>query len=358
MIKNQIIKCNLKKQGIINLTPMQSMLYQLIYNRNNTLLSSPTGTGKTLGYLIPLLDLISSESSREHCLNKNLWKSSPQVLILSPSQVLNSQILLESIKIGHGIGLKCFMFPFLKGIPQRHYSHPDILISTVGGLGAVKVKDFFSRTRAIVMDEADYLLDQKETKKLLKNIPRNIQKVFVGATLTRTKEKIQDLVKDVQIVDFTSELRLVPINIVQILLESTQDINQKIIILLNEVTKNIGKHLVFVNTVKAGVDLLTKVREKQEELGLEVLLFNGEQTLDQRLTTLQDFKQCEKTTILITTDLLSRGMDFQGIKAVWNFEEAKNYTDYVHRVGRTGRMGNHGFAYSFGDPLTRLKKPG
>ena len=126
---NQTILSNLKKVGINSLTPMQSSIYEIIKNNHHTLLSAPTGTGKTLAFLIPLIEKVLTQ----HCqFPKNNF--SPQILILSPSTILNSQILNCLIRASFGLHLKSFMYPWPIGIPQRHFYHPHFLLSTVGSI--------------------------------------------------------------------------------------------------------------------------------------------------------------------------------------------------------------------------------
>ena len=282
---------------------------------------------------------------------------SPQCLILSPSHHLNSQLLSVTAKASQNSGLKSALYPFPIGIPPKNFYNPDILFTTIGSLklkhgSTSSLRKILQNTKTIVFDEADLLFRMPSTRNIFKTIPKEIQKIFTGATLLQSESVLKFLKKHVpelQLHNFGNELDPIPLNIEQITLPYT---SKKIDMLVQELLlQEEGKHLIFTNTLNSAKSLNSSLKSKLVQSNFQIFLFNGSSDYNSRLEILKEFKNCRTSCALVCTDLLSRGIDIPKINSVWNYENPENWIDYVHRIGRTGRMGGIGKTYSFLPPV-------
>jgi superfamily II DNA/RNA helicase len=277
----------------------------------------------------------------------------PIVLILAPTRELAVQIQNEANKFGHGCKIRstCCYGGVSRGPQARDLSSGvDICIATPG-----RLIDFVEsrttnlrRVTYLVLDEADRMLDmgfEPQVRKIVQDIRHDRQTLLWSATWPR---EIQSLARDL------CREEPVHINIGSLELTASHNIKQTVEVVttpekrrkLNELLEKImdgrSKILIFTET-KKGCDDLTKELRLD---GWPALCIHGDKSQSERDWVLREFRE-SKSPIMIATDVASRGLDVKDIVYVINYDFPRQIEDYVHRIGRTGRAGNKGHAYSF-----------
>jgi ATP-dependent RNA helicase RhlE len=339
-LSDLIVKA-VKDQGYIEPSPIQVKVIPVILAGKDVLAGAQTGTGKTAGFTLPMLELLQK---------KPLKKDSFRVraLVLTPTRELASQVE-ESIKnygkylnltsavIFGGVGIGPQKAELKKGV--------DILVATPGrllDLADQKSVDL-SRIEFLVLDEADRMLDMgfiHDVKKVLALLPKQKQSLLFSATFSA---KIKDLADGI-----LNQPVLVEVATRN---SSAQTINQAIHFvdksrkreLLSYLIKRGDWHQVLVFTrTKHGANKLTK---QLQDDGITASAIHGNKSQTARTKALKDFKD-GLINVLVATDIAARGIDIDQLPHVVNFEIPNVSEDYVHRIGRTGRAGNVGEAIS------------
>lgn len=341
---------NVKKSGYNVPTPIQKTSIPVIMEKRDLMACAQTGSGKTAAFLLPIIHGILSDST-------DLSIGKPQALIVSPTRELSIQIFNEARKFALGSYLKISIV--YGGTSSKHQGENiskgcHILIATPGRLLDFVEKTFitFEDTRYIVLDEADRMLDMgfMESVTKIMNHPtirpmEERQTLMFSATFP---EEIQRLAGQ-----FLNNYVFVAVGVVG---GACSDVKQKIY----EVTKfqkraklmeilneNPDGTIVFVET-KRGADFLASLLSETE---FPTTSIHGDRLQSQREIALQDFKT-GKMKVLVATSVAARGLDIKNILHVVNYDLPKSIDEYVHRIGRTGRVGNDGKATSFYDPET------
>ncbi len=330
-----------KKSGYNNPTPIQAKAIPEILDGNDMMAAAQTGTGKTAGFTLPLLEILSAQRS--------LKPKYARSLVLTPTRELAMQVQESVNKYNKYLNLRTAvvyggvsMFKQIKQLKQG----VDILVATPGRLldlhrqKAVRLDEI----EILVLDEADRMLDMgflPDIKNVLSAIHSEHQTLMFSATFSKA---IRDLAKG--IMHKPVEINVAPKN-------STVDkINQ----LIHPVDKSrkaaLLKHLleqenwfqilVFIRT-KHNADKLVK---KLKNENIKAAAIHGDKSQAQRTRVLKEFKQ-NKTRVLVATDVAARGIDVNNLSHVINFDLPQVAEDYVHRIGRTGRAGASGEAISF-----------
>ncbi|MGE5704751.1 MAG: DEAD/DEAH box helicase [Clostridia bacterium] len=325
-------------------TPVQAEAIPAVLAGKNLIAESPTGSGKTLAYLLPICEKLDPNS-------KDI-----QALILAPTHELVMQITKEAELMTAAIGL--FAEAMIGGVDvkrqlERLKKHPSILVATPGRLLELleqrKVKVHAVRT--LVVDEADRMLDRgfaEAIKQLSKRVLRDTQRLFFSATMPQAVvEMIRSFMDEEPVVIQTAapeaKYSVLHFYLVSEARKKAETL-RKLIRLLE--TKSA---IVFVNT-------LERVEEIQSKLNyhnLECRLIHRETSKEERSRTLADFRK-RAFPVLIATDVAARGLDIQGIETVIHFDPAIDADAYIHRSGRTGRMGAAGLVFSVITPNERF----
>jgi len=342
---NKIIE-KLNEKRIYVPTKVQDQVIPKILNGEDVIAQSKTGTGKTISYILPLIQL-------------NLFKKSA-ILIIAPTKELASQIFKEIVFFTENLDIQTVL---LTGGEEQEKQEEklkrgfDIIVGVTGRIiklaenGTLKL----TQIKKLVLDEADFLIDLGFIKDLEKinEFTKNIkQKMIFSATLSKKTKKVLDIMnnqKDAVRIDSKNHI---PENIKNYFFPLGEDQRDEV---LMKIIKNINPFLclIFVRTKKESVWLYNIL--KKESIIADCL--NGDLAPSQRKRAIENFKNA-KTQYLIATDLASRGLDVDGINYIINYNLPLNELDYLHRAGRTGRMDHEGIVYSLCNELDEgyLKK--
>jgi superfamily II DNA/RNA helicase len=331
----------LADQGVTTPFPVQRMVLPDALAGRDVLVESPTGSGKTIAFAVPLVERIEATDAR------------PTGLVLAPTRELASQIVEQIKPLANARALSVAAVYGGAGIERqsKQARRAHILVATPGRLedlierGAVKL----DRVRILVLDEADRMLDmgfRPAVDRIVGLIPRKRQTLFFSATLHGDVNRIAsaytvDPQRHEHAHPPTGErrgevhhrfVRVTPDSKLDALVRELHDADR-------------GLTLVFVRT-KRGADRLVKRLRARD---LEALAMHGDKSQSQREKALARFASGNVDT-LVATDVAARGLDVDDITHVINFDAPDDREGYVHRVGRTGRAGRTGVGVTFVGP--------
>jgi superfamily II DNA/RNA helicase len=300
------------------------------------LAQSQTGTGKTLAYLLPLLERIDPA-------DKEL-----QAVVLAPTRELAVQIAAEIEKYGSPLGIRGQSLIGGAAISrqiERLRLHPHIVVGTPGRvaelIGMRKVK--MHRVRSIVVDEADQMFalgSAKETEKVLESALRDRQLLFFSATLPAEVRRLAGRwMKEPTVIEIDPDRKIAGgVEHLVFVCEERDKIDtlRRLIRLMKP-----RASLVFVTDI----DRIAEVAAKLQYVGLSAEALYGDAPKQERATLLGRFRSGRVGT-LVATDVAARGLDIEGLTHVFHLEPALDAGHYVHRAGRTGRMGKSGWSVS------------
>ena len=327
-------------QGYDTPSPIQEKAIPAVLDGRDVMAAAQTGTGKTAGFTLPILQILSA--------GKRAQPNQARTLILTPTRELAAQVgesvatygkhmALSSAVVFGGVKINPQMMKLRRGV--------DVLIATPGRLmdlysqGAVK----FTHLEVLVLDEADRMLDMgfiHDIKRIISLLPRRRQNLMFSATFS---DDIRKLAKG--LVHNPLEISVTPRNATAPTVTQsvyTVDKKQKAAVLTRLIHDNSwGQALVFTKT-KHGANKLTKHLESE---GIVAAAIHGNKSQGARTKALAGFKAGE-IRILVATDIAARGLDIEQLPQVVNFDLPNVAEDYVHRIGRTGRAGATGKAIS------------
>ena len=333
-----IVKAVIAK-GYLTPTPIQQKAIPLALSGSDLIGKAPTGTGKTAAFMLPALHLISESTSRRK----------PQVLVLTPTRELATQITNVIYDYGKQIGVNAVSI--LGGMPyhaqQRKLSKPlDIIVATPGRLIDYLEKALdLSDIKMVILDEADRMLDMgfiEDVEFIVSKTPKKRQTLLFTATMDNRLIKLsQNILKSPQFIEIKNEN--VTLDTISQRIHLANDNEHKFKLLQHLLgSENIFKAIIFSAT-KRNADKLTNDLIKT---GYRVAALHGDMNQRKRNRTISDFR-AGKIQFVIATDVAARGIDINDISHVINYDLPKFAEDYVHRIGRTGRAGKEGVAISF-----------
>lgn len=329
------LSSNIVSHGFTEPTPIQDQAIPKVIAGFDVVGVANTGTGKTAAFLIPLINKV--------CINRR-----SRVLIITPTRELAEQISSEFKSFSSGLGIHSTTC--IGGVSIRHQinnldRNPHFVIGTPGRLLDLleRKKIDFSKFDSIVLDEVDRMLDMgfiNDMNKIISRFPQNRQSLFFAATLD---ERTNGVMRK-----FTSNPVMVSVKTA----ETRDNVHQDIIelkgrtksVILRDILKKeeVTKTLIFLRT-KRGVNDLQK---NLLEVGFRSAVLHGNKSQNQRKRSLENFRD-GKISILIATDVASRGLDINDITHVINYDLPESYEVYIHRIGRTGRADKKGTALTF-----------
>ena len=331
--------------GYTNPTPIQEKAIPVVLHRKDLLACAQTGTGKTAGFAIPVLQLLQEDLSRVKKFR------GIQVLVLTPTRELAIQVEESFRDYGKYLGFRSLcIFGGVSQVPQVQALDRgiDILIATPGrlldlvGQGLLSFNDL----RYFILDEADRMLDMgfvHDVKRILKLIPKERQSLFFSATMPEEIRQLADT-----ILKHPVSIAVTPVSSTAELIRQELyfvEKDDKKFLLLDLLTNGkIDTVLVFTRT-KYGADKVAKFLSKS---GISSAAIHGDKSQGARQQALNNFK-AGKIRVLVATDIAARGIDIDSLAWVINFESPNSAESYVHRIGRTGRAGADGTAISFCD---------
>ncbi len=328
------------EKGYDTPSPVQLQAIPAIISGRDMMAAAQTGTGKTAGFTLPLLQRLSDGPA--------VQPNHIRALVLTPTRELAAQVA-ESVEIyGKYLPLRStVVFGGVKINPQmmKLRRGVDVLVATPGRLmdlfsqNAVK----FSQVEILVLDEADRMLDMgfiNDIRKILAQLPKKRQTLLFSATFS---DEIRTLAKG--LLNDPVQVEVSPRNAAAVTVKQSVyevDKDKKSALLSKLVRSNEWSQVLVFTRTKHGANRLT---EKLERDGITSMAIHGNKSQGARTKALAQFKSGE-VRVLVATDIAARGIDIDQLPHVINFELPNVPEDYVHRIGRTGRAGATGEAIS------------
>jgi len=324
-------------------TPVQEKTIPFVLDKKDIIATAQTGTGKTAAFALPILQLLFDKQDS----GKKVKKI--KALVISPTRELAIQIEESFKTYGKYTNLKStVLFGGTSIDPQKEILKKgvDILIATPGRLLDLHKQDCVNLDylETLVLDEADLMLDMgfiNDVKKIERLCKKEKQVLLFSATMpSKVVELANTILKNPVTVDVTPKSSAAEsVNQSLYYVPKTKKMELCLYLLRNSIK---GDILIFRRT-KFGVKKLEKMLRKN---GYKADSIHGDKTQSAREEALNKFKN-KQVSILIATDVASRGIDIDNLDAVINFDIPNVPETYVHRIGRTGRAGNEGNSYSF-----------
>lgn len=331
----------IKEEGYTTPTPIQSKSIPVVLSKKDVLAAAQTGTGKTAGFTLPLLQRLKDSNLKDK-------KTQVRALILTPTRELAAQVAQSVETYGKYLPFKSAVIFGGVGItPQKALLKKgvDIIIATPGRLLDLISQDSLdlSKIEFLVLDEADRMLDMgfiNDIKKILAILPKQRQNLLFSATFSNEIKKLADgLLKSPVLVE-VSKANSASFKVEQVVHHVDKDRKKEL--LLHLVNKNSWQQVLVFTRTKHGANKLSEALLKDKITSAAI---HGNKSQGARTKALDDFKN-GKVRVLVATDIAARGIDIEQLPHVVNFELPNVAEDYVHRIGRTGRAGNNGIAIS------------
>ncbi len=328
------------QKGYDTPSPIQLQAIPAVIQGKDVMAAAQTGTGKTAGFTLPLLERLAK--------GKRAGANQARALVLTPTRELAAQVgesvrdygrnlPLSSTVVFGGVKINPQMMKLRKGV--------DILVATPGRLldlynqNAVK----FDHLEVLILDEADRMLDMgfiHDIRKIIAALPRQRQNLLFSATFSDDIRKLaRGLVND------PVEISVTPRNAATPTVEQwihPVDKKQKSALLTQLIRDNDWQQVLVFSRTKHGANRLARYLD---EKGIRAAAIHGNKSQGARTKALADFKR-GKVKVLVATDIAARGLDIEQLPQVVNFDLPNVPEDYVHRIGRTGRAGATGHAVS------------
>ncbi len=329
-----------QEQGYTAPTPIQAQAIPVVLGGHDLLAGAQTGTGKTAGFTLPMLQLLSTRPAAK--------AGAIRALVLTPTRELAAQVEeairaygqyleLTSTVIFGGVGMNPQINRIARGV--------DILVATPGRLLDLEGQNHIdlSHVEILVLDEADRMLDMgfiHDVKKVLALLPKHKQSLLFSATFSdEIRELAGNLLKDPKSVQVTP-----PNTTVERIAQAIYPVgrNRKKDVLAHLVGENGWSQVLVFTRTKFGAN---KVADFLNDKGIKSMALHGNKSQSARTQALAEFKTGDLRA-LVATDIAARGIDIDELPHVVNYDIPNVPEDYVHRIGRTGRAGNSGEAVS------------
>ncbi|MEO1617080.1 MAG: DEAD/DEAH box helicase [Planctomycetota bacterium] len=348
-----VMRRALTKAGFETPSPIQSELIPPALEGLDVIGQARTGTGKTAAFSIPILEQLDS---LEDCRD-------PQAIVVVPTRELADQVGREMVRLSHGLPTEIAVLAGGKNIRtqlRQLENGVQVVVGTPGRLHdhlqrrSLRTKDVW----CVVLDEADRMLDigfRPQIERILRRCPRDRQTLLLSATLPPTVRRLaESYMVDPLVIDCCKNEMSVE-TIEQRYFTIAQDQKQELVRALLEREK--PKQAIIFCRTKRGTDRLWRAISKDHP---SCAAMHGDMAQRDRDRVLQRLRDGD-LDILVATDVVGRGIDISTISHIVNYDVPEDSDDYVHRVGRTGRMGRDGVAYTFivpgqGDFLTSIEQ--
>jgi len=327
-------------QGYDTPTPIQAQAIPVVLAGRDLMAAAQTGTGKTAGFTLPILQLLGSRPA--------VSRTKPRVLILTPTRELAAQVEESVRTYGKHLPFKsAAIFGGVSMVPQLKAlkNGVDILVATPGRLldHLGQRNADLSGVEIFVLDEADRMLDMgfmPDIRKVINLIPKQKQCLLFSATFPEEIRTLaKSLLRDPQTVEVARPNATADL-VTQAVYHVDKARKRDLLVKLIE-DHSWHQVLVFTRT-KHGANALS---EKLDKAGISSAAIHGNKSQGARTRALADFKSL-KLNVLVATDIAARGLDIDQLPHVVNYELPNVPEDYVHRIGRTGRAGSSGEAIS------------
>ncbi len=332
-----------EEKGYHTPTPIQRQAIPWILMGRDLLGCAQTGTGKTAGFTLPMLDILSGSRARARM---------PRSLILEPTRELALQVAENFVQYGkylkltHALIIGGESMSDQKDLLMRGV---DVLIATPG-----RLIDIFERggllltdTRLLVIDEADRMLDMgfiPDVERIVSLLPKTRQTLFFSATMAPEIRRLADAFLQNPKTISVSKPATVATTITEAMVVVAEHDKREALRRLIR-SEDVQNALIFCNR-KRDVDILYKSLTRHK---FSVGAMHGDMAQPARFATMDKFKSGE-IRLLCCSDVAARGIDIGGLSHVFNFDVPHHAEDYVHRIGRTGRAGREGRAFTLATP--------
>jgi ATP-dependent RNA helicase DeaD len=327
ILEDKALVRNLNKMGLNKPTEIQSKVITLIKEGKDIIGIAKTGSGKTAAFTLPLLELVNKDQ---------------RALILAPTRELAVQISNEIKKFDPTAYIAIIYGGVGYDKQIRDLIKAKIVIATPGRiLDHIEQGNFkMNYIRYFVLDEADKMVNMgfiDDIKRIISKLPKQRQMLMFGATISRDIEGIANrFMKSPQTIRAESQVKE------DYLEQYYYNIprNKKFSLLLHLIRKNKGKRVIVFSSTIRYVDLIAKNLQKQH---VKASMIHGKLTQSRRLNIVQDLHD-HKINVLVASPVAARGLHFDGIDLVINYDLSQDPEEYIHRVGRTARAGKKGKA--------------
>ncbi len=327
-------------------TPIQAQAIPTVLMARDVLGCAQTGTGKTASFVLPLMDILSGSRARARM---------PRSLILEPTRELALQVAENFVQYGKYLKLNHALLiggESLSDQKEALMRGVDVLIATPG-----RLMDLFDRggllltdTKILVIDEADRMLDMgfiPDIEKIVGFLPKMRQTLLFSATMAPEIRRLADaFLSNPKEITVSRPASVASTIIAGLTVVDELDKREALRRLIR--SEDVQNALIFCNR-KRDVDILYKSLKRH---GFSVGSLHGDMSQPERFSTLAKFKANE-IRLLVCSDVAARGLDIGGLSHVFNFDVPIHAEDYVHRIGRTGRAGLTGHAFTLATPDDR-----
>jgi len=326
--------------GYVTPTPIQAALIPQAIDGRDVIGQAQTGTGKTAAFALPILNAIQEDLAQT------------QALILAPTRELVAQIASEIEKLARGSGVRCMAIYGGQRYKAQFNALREgchIVIGTPGrlldhlGRGSLKLDGI----RFVVLDEADRMLDigfRPDIERILRRCPRERQTLLLSATLSDPVQRLaRRYMRDPVMIDVSPKNKSVD-SIRQSYISVDEDRKHDLLLKVIEREKP-RQCIIFCQTKRGSDELYRNLKEAHQR----VAVIHGDLPQNQRERIMEKFRS-GRITFLVATDVVGRGIDVTGISHIINYDLPEDPENYVHRIGRTGRMGANGVAIAFARP--------
>lgn len=338
--------------GYLQPTPVQAGLIPQALAGRDVMGQARTGTGKTAAFVIPILERLQHPSK----------SAAPQAIVLTPTRELAVQVNEEVVKLAHGRKIHTVALyggKPLRGQIDKLRRGADVIVGTPGrildhlGRGTLSTASL----RLVVLDEADRMLDigfRPDIEKILRRCPTERQTLLLSATVPPPVERLaRRYMRDPEVMNFSP--KEISVDTIQ-QFYFTVDPERKFDLLVKLIRRENPRQAIVFCRTKRGTD---KIYRRLKDKVPSVDCIHGDLAQGARDRVMSKFRE-GSLQYLIATDVVGRGIDVSGISHIVNYDIPEFCDDYVHRVGRTGRMGREGVAYTFvtpeeGSELTRIE---
>jgi superfamily II DNA/RNA helicase len=331
------------ESGYLYPTPIQEQAIPVVLMGRDVLGVAQTGTGKTAGFTLPMLDILAGSRAKARM---------PRSLILEPTRELALQVAEQFVKYGKHLSLNHALLIGGESMnDQRDVLDKgvDVLIATPG-----RLLDLFDRGRilladckVLVIDEADRMLDMgfiPDVERIVSFLPKMRQTLFFSATMAPEIRRLADqFLQNPKEISVSRPATVATTIVTGLVWVREHDKREALRRLLRK--EEVQNALIFCNR-KVDVNILYKSLKKH---GFSVGELHGDMDQSARFATLNRFKAGD-IKLLVCSDVAARGLDIGGLSHVFNFDVPFHAEDYVHRIGRTGRAGREGHAFTLSAP--------
>ena len=345
-VHHKIVK-RLQEKGLETLTDVQEQTILPALQGKDIMASSKTGSGKTFAFLVPLVHRLMT--------TKALSKKDPRALILAPTRELAKQVFSELRSLANGVGIQSALI-----VGGENYNdqtkvlrrNPHVIVGTAGRIADhLEDKSFFiNGLELLIFDEADRMMDLGFAEQL------NLINRFADHRKRQTM-LFSATPDNIALTHLTRELLKAPVRVavgestaahqdIEQSLYFADDVEHKDTMLLAVLEAQAYNQAVVFTATREDTDRIAAILNEQH---LEAIALRGDLPQNQRAAIMSNFSRGQHS-VLVTTDLASRGLDLRKVGLVVNFDLPKQSDEYIHRIGRTGRAGDKGVAISFVGP--------